>query len=195
MKKIRWISTLLVLGAAIFLKGCGIFSLHPLYTEEDVVFLPELIGTWKSPESQNDDFFVFNQYADNKYHFQMIDEGDTIDYELHLLKLGRYYYMDYYPLDEEYMIEQMFRNYIPVHTFSRIDFTDEGISIIEFDQERLSDLFKQNRIRLAHEKMPDIDDDMIVITAQTQDIQKFIIKYSDDEQVFDSPEPLVKISG
>lgn len=194
MKNRRMITRIVVLGTSLLLKGCGIYCLHPLYTEEDIVFLPELIGTWKV-SSDNKTLYKFDQYSSNHYHFQWIDDSDTADFELHLLKLGKYYYMDYYPLNEEDMWDYMWKNYIPAHTFSRIDFTENGISIIEFNQERLSDLFKQNRIRLAHEKMTEIDDDMIVITAQTKDIQKFIIKYADDEKVFDQPEDLIKISG
>ncbi len=203
MKIPRSISFLTTILMIIALQGCDIYCLHPLYTDDDIVFIPELIGQWKL-SSDDDTIFKFDRHNKDNYHLQITDNGDTVNFALYLLKLGKYYYMDYYPMDcgnvmsgtgNCNIFENMLRNFIPVHTFSRIDMTEAGFSIVDFDKERLSKLFMQNRIRLNHEKMSEIDDDMIVITAQTKDIQKFIIKYSDDEDVFEAPDDLIKISG
>ena len=83
--------------------------------------------------------------------------------------------------------EIMFKNYVPVHTFMKFDFIDDQITLTEFDNERLIELFGQNRIRLAHE-MAGEDDDYVVITASTDDLQKFITRYANDQEAFEETE-------
>ena len=51
-------------------------------------------------------------------------------------------------------------------------------------------LFRQNKIRIAHEKVPYVegkteeDNFQVVLTASTEDLQKFMLKYMDDPNAF-----------
>jgi hypothetical protein len=69
---------------------------------------------------------------------------------------------------------------LPVHIFARVEFVDEGVEISFFDRDWLEELLEQNRIRIAHEKTPEY----FVLTASTDELQKFVIKYSDVEEAF-----------
>ena len=48
-------------------------------------------------------------------------------------------------------------------------------------------MFKENRIKIAHEikynSLMDIDS-MFVITAKTEELQKFLLKFGNDERAF-----------
>ena len=79
------------------------------------------------------------------------------------------------------------RNYIPAHTFMKFDIIGNEIALTEFDNERLINLFEQNRIRLAHEIAGE-DDGYVVITASTDDLQKFITRYANDKDAFEETE-------
>ena len=115
-----------------------------------------------------------------------------------LIKLNNQYFVDLFPDDECSFfdgvdckgLDNLFRNYIPAHTFMKFDIVDDKIALTEFDNERLIKLFHENKIRLAHEIPGDTDDDdsYVVITASTDDLQKFITRYSNDKEAFNETE-------
>ena len=190
MKKPKISIQLFVLSLIIFMSGCGIFSLHPLYHQEDLVMKPEIVGTWQS--KQDSGFTVIiDTLGNGKYEFVMVDKDDTIGFEMGLIKLNNQYFIDLFPLEDgnifagenDELLDNLFRNYIPAHTFMKFDFLNNEIGLTEFDNERLIELFKQNKIRLSHE-MAGEDEDYVVITASTNDLQKFIIRYADDKEAF-----------
>ena len=197
MKKQTIFSILLVATMAIFFTGCGIFSLHPLYHQEDLIMNTSLIGTWQNTEDEGT-FVMIDTLKDCRYKFVLIDKGDTVSFVMGLLRLKDQYFIDLYPPEECSffggencdMLENMFRNYIPAHTFLKFDFQGDNIVLTEFDNERLIKLFQQNRIRLSHEMIgyEDDSDDYVVITASTDDLQKFISRYANDREAFNAPE-------
>lgn len=180
---------LFILSTFLFLSGCGIFSLHPLYHNKDLIVKTELIGTWQLENKS--EMLIIDTLKDKKYEFVIMDKDDTVGFQMGLIQLDNQYFIDLFPLedgtifsDEKYDgLNNLFRNYIPAHSFMKIDFTQDQITLTEFDNKRLIDLFEKNQVRLAHEQ-PGEDDDYIVITAKTGDIQKFITRYAKDELAF-----------
>lgn len=195
MKKHKISIQLFVLSSILFMSGCGIFSLHPLYHNEDLVIKPEIAGTWQS-KSDKDFKIIIETQDNNKYEFVMIDKEDTLGFEMGLIELNDQYFIDLYPLEdgnifsggEAELLENLFKNYIPAHTFMKFDFLNNEIALTEFDNERLIELFQQNKIRLAHEQPGEEDADYVVITAKTDDIQKFISRYANEENAFNETE-------
>ncbi|KYG76579.1 hypothetical protein [Roseivirga echinicomitans] len=61
-KKTKVFATLLLL--CFFLSSC-VYSLFPIYTEESLVYLPELIGKWKTGEDP-DDYILFERIQQNE---------------------------------------------------------------------------------------------------------------------------------
>jgi len=62
---------------------------------------------------------------------------------------------------------------VPMHTVAKIDMAPDKLAIQWYNEEWLIGLFKQNRIRIAHEKIPyeqakmDNDQYQVVLTAST----------------------------
>lgn len=194
MKKHKISIQLFVLSSILFMSGCGIFSLHPLYHKEDLVIKPEIAGTWQSKSDEGFQIIIETQ-NNNKYEFVMIDKEDTMGFEMGLIELGDQYFIDLYPLEdgnifsgeEDELLENLFKNYIPAHSFMKFDIAGDEMYLTEFDEERLIELFQQDKIRLSHE-MPGEDEDYVVITAKTDDIQKFISRYANEENAFNETE-------
>lgn len=209
----------LVLLAIILITGqsCTIFSLNPLYNEEDLLQMPEVLGLWEDNDDEGE-FVSFERLDNNKFIFRYM-EGDkqtvidfysgkisadsvnenikvlkeqTISFEAGILEVGDHYFIDLYPYyaegenDEEYYL---WRNFIPTHAFLKFEWENAELVLYMFSYDRLQELFEQNRIRIRHQQF----DDYIVITASTDDLQKFIRKYADDEKAFEDPENFVKI--
>ncbi len=185
--------SVVIIGSVLLLSSCGIFSLHPLFKDENLIVKNELIGTWQSA-TESGLAVMIDSIGHSKYEFVMIDGEDTVDFEMGLLQLNNQYFIDLYPTEECNfpsggncdMLEMMVRNYIPVHTFMKLDYTNGTLILTEFDNERLIDLFSNNRIRLPHEMIN--EDEYVVITASTEDLQKFISRYANDEEAFNEPE-------
>ena len=188
-----------LIAIMIFVSSCGIFSLHPLYEEDDLIIKNEIEGTWKN-SSDEDISVTIEGIEDKKYKFQLVDDEDTIVFEMGLLKLKNQYYIDLYPPEdndffpggETTFINNLLQNYIPAHTFMKFDYINDELYLTEFDNERLLELFKEEKIRLSHEIIGE-DEDFVVMTASTKNLQKFVIKYSEDKKAFNETEQYTRI--
>jgi len=190
MKKHRITFTAIYFTLFVLVSGCGIFSIHPLFHQKDLIVETKLIGTWK--EASDDDLWIkIDTTSDKKYLFTIINKDDTLNFVMGLLQLQGQYFIDLFPDGDCSVfgggdcqgLDNMIRNYIPAHTFMKLDINSGDIFLTEFDNDRLIKLFQQNRIRLAHE-LPDDNEDYVVITASTDDLQKFITRYANDKEAF-----------
>jgi len=199
MKKRVIYYSVLILSIIVLFSSCGIFSLHPLYHEQDLVFKTELIGTWKDIDD-NDIYLEIDTLEPNTYYFKMVDGKDSVEFKMGLLELNDQYFIDLFPHDncspfdggDCYSLENLLKNYIPAHSFMKLDYQPDELILTEFDGERLIKLFQQNRIRLNHE-LPGEEDDYVVITASTDDLQKFIIRYANDAEAFNEPSKYTRL--
>lgn len=197
MKKLK-ISIVLM----IFLTfGSCIPSLFPLYHATDLITDQNLIGSWKEDGSLNTWVFYRN---DNKkfYTLRFLEKSNNnIDdatpgilgiFELNLFKLGDETFLDFYPGENEILDEGinslMEFHLLPVHTFAKIEISKDTLLIYQFDVTHLEDLLDEGKIRIRHETR----DKDLVLTAKTDELQEFFIKYSKEEDVFFDPIILIK---
>jgi len=191
---------LLVFVFLLLLQSCAIYSLHPIYTETDVLHNAGLLGTWQAIDEKKL-YAIFEEVESGGYRTTYVDDGDTLRFLSHLTSIGQYTFLDIYPyedcslpdMDDCTMTDNLMKNYIPVHTFMRFDFEDGRITLIDFDNDKLKELFLKNKIRLDHEVIG--ENSIIVITASTTDLRKFIGKYAREEKVFSDTTHFVKISS
>lgn len=129
-------------------------------------------------------------YEDKSYKLTVTEEnGSELAYTAHLVEIGGDLFMDLYPITN-YNSKDFSDNYFPVHTFYKVEISEDTFTMIHFDLDKLNDLFKSNLIRLRHENV----DGTILITAQPKELQKFINKYAEDESVFDHSETYTRVS-
>lgn len=145
---------------------------------------------------------------DGHYELAHFSEEGQYAYDAVLLKLGKTYFLDVFPdapIDDLETFKQkektpglsfseedenfpILANYVATHNFYKVEFVnDKKILIYPFDGERLEDLVAQRKIRIKHESV----NDNFVITASTEELQKFIIKYAEDKKTFEDPLELV----
>lgn len=181
---------------ALFLSGCVVYSFYPLYTDADLFENDLLTGEWIDPDEDTEWVFKHphigkkeNGIIDKKsYKLELTTKNDgktrKSEFSVHVVKLGGQYFLDFYL--EEYpgddFIDLSSFHLVPVHTFAKLTITGEGLQINWFDQEWLSDLINENRIRIHHEK----NEDYILLTAKPDELQKFVTKYADSEEAFEN---------
>lgn len=130
-------------------------------------------------------------FEEKSYKLTVFDneKGSETKYTAHLVDIGDDLFLDLYPITD-YDSKDFSDNYFPVHTFYKVEVTQDQFTMIHFDLDKLNDLFKSNLIRLRHENV----DGTILITAQPKELQKFFDKYADDDSVFDSVEKYSRAS-
>lgn len=193
-----------ILLLAFVLPGC-VYSLYPLYTSKDLIFEKKLVGLWRSPENETWKFEnlleqQLEQYKDkteraqkekdkkpfinkNTYLLSSTEKGETRKMQAHLIKLGENLFLDIFP--ESINLKNSFYEdqFVPIHTYARIKVYDNRFELYFFNAEFLYKLLDQNTIRIKHESFEYYK----VITASTEELQKFVIKYGDQNDFFMKP--------
>lgn len=184
----------------IFVNGC-IPSLQPLYTPDKLVMLSGLPGSWWSGAQSNpakkSEVWTFKPGEGKNYLLVHEDEdGLVAAFDVHVVKLGSHYFMDFYPGslpdevkaslkggilgDPEQMNNFMKQHLIAVHTFAKVELSGKSLKISMFDPDFLKNLLENQQIRIKHEKT----ESGYLLTAPSADLQKFVEKYAEVKEAF-----------
>jgi hypothetical protein len=174
LKVIAFYTLALILGSCVP-------SLHPLFTENDLIFDANLIGTWASTEPN--ETFEFKQTKTKDYECIYIDkDGKSGKFIAGLGKLGNTMYLDIYP-SEPNMIENDFykSHLLSTHSFMKIELSKDALKLCSMSPDSTDSLLKSKPNAVKHEKLEG-DNGSIVLTAPTKELQKFILKYGADKK-------------
>jgi hypothetical protein len=206
MSKGRAQKALFYLLAAL-LGGCvPVISLHPFYTEKDVVFEEKLLGKWVDDPNGPETTWEFNRIEEPKNAYKLIfydDEGQKGSFVVHLVKLqsGRTpkenkLFLDVYPselpweIEDESKLELPYNSFflIPVHTLIKIDFIGPQLKMWLTNEDEMEKLLEEEPDAVKHTFI----EDRLILTASTKELQNFILKYADDKRVFKGEVALVR---
>ena len=174
------------------LGGCvPVMSLHPLYTEKDAVFEERLLGRWVDDPNSPETIWQFSRIDEpnNAYNLVFSDvEGKKGFFVAHLVKLQNRLFLDVYPSEPPWEIEDPnklelpYNSFflIPAHTFIRIDFIGRKLKMWLTNDEEMKKLLKEEPNAVKHTFI----EDKLILTAPTKELQNFVLKYADDKRVF-----------
>jgi len=182
----------------LLLQGCLVKSLHPFFTEKNTIFKKELLGQWTDKDSA---LWEIRQHMratglmkpeapDNSYDIILKDSKGSSRFIAHLFMLEGQYYLDFIPEDISCGNDFAQVHLVATHSLARVDLSGGKITISWYNEEWLIGLFNKNKIRIAHERVPydpDLKDPgsmQVILTAQTEELQKFIVKYGNDPDAF-----------
>lgn len=195
---------------AFILPGC-VFSLYPLYTESDLVYDSKLEGVWSDPDNkeawkfenllqhetgpdknkpeQEKNKILKDPLINNKtYLLTYTENGEARRMEAHLTRLDDNLFLDIFPKDLNLKNSFFESQFVPVHTYVKITITGNRVELYFLNTDFLDKLLEQNTIRIKYESL----DNYKVITASTDELQKFIKKYANRQELFDKPWVLTK---
>jgi hypothetical protein len=187
-KRTRWRQTL----AGVFLliaSGC-VPSLHPLYTEKEIVFDRKLAGTWAPENSEETWQFIADAQA-KSYHLVLRD-GKKVEGEflVRLVKLGPERFLDLYPAEKP--IEEMEQgsyyksHFILAHTFIRVDEIGSSLVMACLNTDWLEKRVREDPKAIGHSWLGD-GADRLVLTAETAELQAFFLKHARTPDAFGEP--------
>lgn len=173
----RAVKLVVALGLAAVMAGC-VPSLHPLFTEEDLVYDPALVGTWA--EKEGEDICTFRKSGENAYDLIYTEEGVPARFDAHLVRIGEFLFLDTYPGDPDIKNDFYLIHLIPAHTFLRIWIEGDVLRYAMLDLDWLKRMISEKKVEIGHEQV----DGGIVLTASTKELQEFFLKYADDDKAF-----------
>ncbi len=175
-----------------------VMSLHPLYTEKDVVFEEKLLGRWVDDPNSPETTWKFNRIEEPKNAYNLVfsdKEGKKGSFVAHLVGLHSVrtprenrLFLDVYPSEPPWEIEdpnklELPYNYfflIPVHTFIKTDFNGPQLKMWLTNDEEMEKFLKEEPNAVKHTFV----EDKLILTAPTKELQDFVLKYADDKRVF-----------
>ena len=182
----------MVFTAMLLMSSCLVSSLHPFYKAKDKIFEPAMLGSWIDSDSciwviertMISKEFMGPEYPDSTYRLTYYeDEGMVGQFIGTLFQLKGIRYMDFYPDPNEDHCNSGLTGFhhFPTHTLARIQLDSDSIMLYWYGDEWLDELIKNNRIRIKHETVElDADFTRHLLTAPTDDLQKFIVKYANN---------------
>jgi hypothetical protein len=181
----------IVLIAATVLLGACIPSLNPFYTQKDVVFEPRLVGTWQEKEKTDEpQLWKFEEDKDKVYKLTVSEkEGKQGEFEAHLFKLKEEYFLDIIATEIGTNVADLTTaSLIPGHLLFRILQFEPDLKLTGMDYDWLQKYLKENPKALAHH----VESDHITLTAETKDLQSFVLKHLSEGELFGKPGEMVR---
>ncbi|MFW5821610.1 MAG: hypothetical protein ACOCWA_09980 [Bacteroidota bacterium] len=184
---------------AFLVGGCIVKSLHPFYSEKDRFYRPELVGTWMDQDSMIWTFsqntiseFMGEPKKDDSYEVVLKDPSGKEKeswFRVNLFKLKDATYFDFLPYHDENIGDHFAAlHFVPAHSVARVEFYGTGnFSFVWYDEDWLNELFEQNRIKISHEEINtenSLNDQAYILTASTRELQKFLMKYGGEIDIF-----------
>jgi hypothetical protein len=162
---------------AFILSGC-VPSLHPLFTEKDVVSDVNLVGIWKPADSN--EIWEFKQTGKG-YEGIYIDEKNKVGkFAICLVKLGDNLFFDIYPGEATLADNDFYRMHlVAAHSFMRVNLKRDSLELRVMNIEGLDKMLKSDSSIIQHERL---ENGSIVLTASTRQLQEFMLKYGIDEK-------------
>jgi hypothetical protein len=157
-------------------------SLHPFYLESDAETNPSLFGTWSSQEGDLSLRFEQDERMAIKLRIQETD-GDHVskaEFDVHLIRLGSTWFIDLYPRESDLGSTFYALHLLPAHSIARIELSHDSLELAFLDGYWLGKSFDAKTVDVSIQKT----NDKILLTADTQDLQKLVDFYSSDSDAF-----------
>jgi hypothetical protein len=171
----------LLVTCGLMLAGC-VPSLHPLYTERDVVYDEALLGVW-SQSLEHHERWRFEPLEGKAYRVTY-EEGDERGvFTGRLLQLDGQRYLDFDPVRDD--LEELGRtgffriHWVAAHSFARVELEAGVLRLAPTDAEWVSKHLEEHPGSLAHVRRVG-EDDELVLTASTEALQAFVKEHKDE---------------
>jgi len=168
---------------AVLLGGC-VLSLHPLYTEKDLIFEEKLLGTWAKNDSK--ETWQFKRANGNKY-YKMIytdEEGKKGHFDAGLGKLNNMMFLNIFPQEPELKENDFYKFHIlRVHSFIKIEQIEPTLKMRTMNPDKMKEMLENDPNLIKYE----IVQDRLVLTAPTKELQEFMKAHANDEGLFGEP--------
>jgi len=182
---------IIVAATVALLVAACIPSINPFFTDKDVVFEKKLLGEWQEKDKADEpQIWKFEEGKDKAYKLTVTEkEGKRGEFEAHLFKLKQDYFLDIFATEIGTNVADLIKaSVIPGHLLLRISQIDPELKLAMTDVDWLDKYLKEHPKALAHHR----DDDRIFLTAETADLQSFVLKHLGEDELFGKPGEMIR---
>ncbi len=157
------------------LSGC-IPSLNPAYKEENLIFNPQFVGVWAQPNSKAK--WDFAKRDEKSYLLSYQDEeGHQGRFVAHLAKIEGILFLDLFPEETNGPANGFYKfHMVPIHSVYLVRNTEPGITLAAIDYNWLEKYLAEHGDEIATATF----DGRKMITAQTEDVQRFLVRHKEE---------------
>jgi hypothetical protein len=178
--------TLAVLTTALLLTGCWQKSVYPFFKEKDVFVDDKLIGSWRDAENEEAIWKFEKGEVANVYKLHIEDKETKIDADAQLFKMGEGKFMDLRSRNRGILD-------MPAHTLLQVLELGET-----FKLQIVSQGWVRNRLQLHPKEIAnvfagdpehpeDAEKGEFILTAGTDELQKYVLAHMKEEGFWDKP--------
>lgn len=182
----RALKKLICLGLLALAGGC-VPSLNPLYTEQDLVFDPALVGVWGDDNKMagSKESWAFTKAGEKEYRAVYTDnDGNPGEFVAHLAKIEGRLFLDLYPEAPDLKENDFYKMHlIPVHTFLLVSQIGPTLKMAVMDPDWMKKYLEEHPDALPHQ----LRDKAVILTASTEELQAFVLAHLKDEDMFGKP--------
>ena len=171
--------------ALLLVPGCVVLSVYPFFTQKDLVFETALIGNWVDADTTGTpkEEWRVEPSGRNGYLLTAVENGKTNRSDAHLFRLQKQLFLDLRPEPREENSDFC----LPLHYVLKVTQIEPTLQLRPLAYDWLEKLIEKNpraiRHMVYHEKAGDTNGTLI-LTADTKELQKLILKYSGDTNAF-----------
>ncbi|MEX1139679.1 MAG: hypothetical protein WEF53_10095 [Bacteroidota bacterium] len=147
--------------------GCPARSISPLFSEKDIAFDPLLVGSWSQT---GDEPLIFENSGDNTYRVTLQEKDQKTTYTAHLGKLRNAWFIESFADNSgnDYHL-------LPAFIVHRIWLEGDSLKLAALRSDWLREMIDARKISIPHIRR----DSEIILTASTEELQKFVARYAD----------------
>jgi hypothetical protein len=168
-----------IVSIALLVTSCVVTSVYPFYTGKDIVFDQALLGDWIDAVKTNEpnEFVRVERLGEKGYLVTAFTANETNSTEAYLFRLKQQLFLDVFPTNRPL-------DYLPVHQVSRVISLGPKFESSDLNYEWLAKLLEQKPDAIRHlalpEKPGDTQGGRVVLTAETPELQRFILRHLSD---------------
>lgn len=171
---------LAVLGVLSALTGCTAPSIHPLVSDEVRITDPGLVGVWvKDDRDDRSRYHVAEENGRYVLQWELAEPGKPVRrWAFALARLGEHVFADLTLTDDDAdRVKDLYGTIVIVgHCFMRVKREGDRLSVWVINDEWLDKGLRSGALTLDHVRQ----DDDLVITASTPDLQAFFRRHASD---------------
>ena len=168
-------------SSLVILTGCILTSVHPFYTSNDVVFEPSLVGNWTN--AQSTEHWAFERKTADSYLLTYVEDSVTNIVPTHLFRLDGQLFMDIAGQEQDW---KALPPPTPSHLLLKVTQLSPTLQMAPLNHDWVKGVLEKEPGALQHVliKEPDTQNCRIVLTAATAELQAFLKKNLNNEEVW-----------
>lgn len=165
------------------LTGCVVTSVYPFYTAQDIVFDPALVGAWAETGSANaaTEHWRFEKAEGQAYKLTVQDKENRTEFDTRLFNLEGRLFLDCFPRERP-------DHSLPLHFLLKVNRVEPVLEMQALNSDWLKKLIEREPKAIRHlvvpKKLGETGDGDLVLTADTAELQRFILKHEKTEGAF-----------